>query len=114
MILAFPAAAQQRKSMATVGWLWYGGSPAGGLPTLESAVIDGLRELGYSEGKNLTLEHRFAQGRPERLLELAGDLAQQRVDAIVAVGGDLTARWEDLRVGKEGDRPRCRECARRR
>ena len=91
MTFAIPAVAQQRKSASSVGWLWYGGSPAGSLPTLESAVIDGLHELGYIKGKNLTLEHRFAQGRFERLSELAGSLVQQRVDVIVALGGDLTA-----------------------
>ena len=83
------AAAQQRKSTATIGWLWYGASPAAS--TVEGAVIDGLRELGYVEGKNLKLEHRFAKGRPEQLADLARDLAQHNVDIIIAMGGDLTA-----------------------
>jgi putative ABC transport system substrate-binding protein len=48
------------------------------------AFADGLRALGYIEGKNLVLEYRWAEGRPERLDELAADLVQQHVDVIVA------------------------------
>jgi putative tryptophan/tyrosine transport system substrate-binding protein len=48
------------------------------------AFADGLRALGYIEGKNLVLEYRWAEGRPERLDELAADLVQQPVDVIVA------------------------------
>jgi ABC-type uncharacterized transport system substrate-binding protein len=48
------------------------------------AFADGLRALGYIEGKNLVLEYRWAEGRPERLHELVADLVQQHVDVIVA------------------------------
>jgi len=48
------------------------------------AFADGLRALGYIEGKNLVLEYRWAEGRPERLDELVADLVQQHVDVIVA------------------------------
>lgn len=83
------AAAQPSRSISTIGWLWYGASPTAS--TVEGAVIDGLRELGYVEGKTLKLEHRFAKGRPEQLSDLARDLAQHKVDIIIAMGGDLTA-----------------------
>ena len=43
----------------------------------------GLRELGYIEGKNLTIEYRYAEGRPERLPALAEELVRLRVDIIV-------------------------------
>jgi putative ABC transport system substrate-binding protein len=59
------------------------------LPSLETSVVDGLQELGYVEGKTLVFEHRFAGGRPERLSELAADLARQKVDDIVGLGGDI-------------------------
>jgi putative tryptophan/tyrosine transport system substrate-binding protein len=48
------------------------------------AFVDGLRTLGYIEGKNLVLEYRWAEGRPERFDELVADLVRQRVDVIVA------------------------------
>src|SRR5262245_36739440 len=48
------------------------------------AFADGLRALGYIEGKNLVLEYRWAEGRPERFDELVADLVRQRVDIIVA------------------------------
>jgi putative ABC transport system substrate-binding protein len=88
-IFTYPAAAQQRKAISTVGWIWYGASPS--VSTLESAVIDGLRELGYVEGKNLKLEHRFAHGKREQFLVLAGSLAAQKVDVILTIGGDIAA-----------------------
>jgi len=48
------------------------------------AFADSLRAFGYLEGKNLILEYRWAEGRPERLDELVADLIRQRVDVIVA------------------------------
>src|SRR5262249_21119938 len=46
----------------------------------------GLREVGYVEGRNLTLEVRWAEGRPERLTDLAAELVRLPVDLIVAIG----------------------------
>jgi putative ABC transport system substrate-binding protein len=46
----------------------------------------GLRELGYVEGQNLTLEYRWAEGRPERLTDLAAELVRLPVDLMVAIG----------------------------
>jgi putative ABC transport system substrate-binding protein len=48
------------------------------------ALEDGLRQLGYVEGQNLRLEHRFAEGKVERLPALMAELVQLQVDAIVA------------------------------
>jgi len=47
----------------------------------------GLSELGYMEGQNLAIEYRWAEGRRERLPELAADLVRLKVDAIVCVSG---------------------------
>jgi putative ABC transport system substrate-binding protein len=47
------------------------------------AFRQGLRELGYVEGKNINIEHRYAQGRSERMPELAEELVRLRVDIIV-------------------------------
>ena len=85
------AAAQQRKAIPTIGWIWYGAAPSGSVSTLESAVVDGLRDLGYVDGKNIRLEYRYAQGKPEQFFALAGSLAAQNVDVILTIGGDLAS-----------------------
>jgi putative tryptophan/tyrosine transport system substrate-binding protein len=58
-------------------------------PTTQ-ALLEGFRELGYVDGQNLTIEYRYAQGRPERLPELAADLVQIKPAVIFAIGGDVT------------------------
>ena len=68
--------------IARIGYL-DGGSPTPEfLPFLE-AFRRGLRELGYIEGQNLAIEYRWAEGRYERLPELAAELVRLRVDIIV-------------------------------
>jgi len=52
----------------------------------------GLRELGYDEGVSLAIEYRYAEGKFERLPELAADLVRLKVDLIVAVGGGQAVR----------------------
>jgi putative ABC transport system substrate-binding protein len=47
---------------------------------------EGLRDLGYVEGQSVMLEYQYAEGKPERLPELAAGLVQARVDVIVVVG----------------------------
>jgi putative tryptophan/tyrosine transport system substrate-binding protein len=56
-----------------------------------SAFRQGLNEMGYVVGRNVALEHRWAEGRKERLPELAADLVQRGVVAIAAVGGNNSA-----------------------
>lgn len=57
---------------------------------LDDALTDGLRTLGYAEGRNLVLERRYAETRPERLPELAAELVRARVDLIVTVGSQAS------------------------
>src|SRR5438309_8716612 len=51
---------------------------------LWGAFIQGLREVGYVEGRNITIEHRSSEGQYERLPDLAADLVRVKVDVIVA------------------------------
>ena len=61
-------------------------SPSPAATALFDAFCDGLRELGWVEGKNVTFEHRYAENRLERLPELAADLVRRKVDVIAAAG----------------------------
>jgi putative ABC transport system substrate-binding protein len=83
--LAVPLASftQERSKIARIGFL-HAASPQGSDAQLQ-AFRDGLRELGYVEGKNLQLELRWGEGKLERLPALAVDLVQAKVDIIVAV-----------------------------
>src|SRR5947209_8434597 len=51
------------------------------------AFKDGLRETGHTEGQNVTIEYRWAEGRYERLPALAAEFVNRSVDVIVAGGG---------------------------
>ena len=53
---------------------------------LWGAFIEGLRELGYVEGRNITIEHRSSEGKFDRLPDLAADLVRLQVDVIVTGG----------------------------
>jgi putative tryptophan/tyrosine transport system substrate-binding protein len=83
--LAAPLAsfAQQPAKVARIGFL-HAASPEGIGDVHLQAFRDGLRELGYVEGKNLQLEVRWGEGKLERLPALAAELVQAKVDIIVA------------------------------
>src|SRR5215468_1120221 len=59
-------------------------------PHLWEAFRQGLRELGYVEGRNLVIENRYAEGSEERLRDLAAELVRLQVDVIVAGGAAAT------------------------
>jgi ABC-type uncharacterized transport system substrate-binding protein len=73
------AESQQPGKIPRVGILFMGGRDQ---PHLE-AFKQGLRELGYSEGKNIILEYRYAEGRYDRLADLAKEFVGEKVDVIV-------------------------------
>src|SRR4029077_3242775 len=56
-----------------------------------NALQDGLRQLGYVEGKSIAIERRWAGGRPERCGELAAELVRLKVDVIVAANNPAVA-----------------------
>jgi len=85
-LLATPVAVEAQgpgKPSKKVGILSVGG---GSLATIDPFFL-GLRDLGWVEGQNLTIERRIADGREERLPRLAAELTQLRVDVILAAGG---------------------------
>jgi putative ABC transport system substrate-binding protein len=53
------------------------------------AFLAGMRDLGYVEGRNLALEYRYAEGRPERVSDLALQIASLKPDVVVVLGGDM-------------------------
>ena len=81
--LAVVAAAQQTDGVPVIGVL-RASSPTKHDPGME-AVRAKLQELGYAEGRNIRFEQRFANNHPERLPQLAGELAAMNVKILVAV-----------------------------
>lgn len=78
------AEAQQAKKVSRIGFL-SSLSPAAVSARMD-AFRQGLRELGYMEGKNIAIEWRFAEGKADRLSELAAELVRLKVNAIVTGG----------------------------
>src|SRR5215468_9458401 len=78
LILAVKAHAQQPEKTHWIGYLTGSGSSP------NQAFVQGLRELGYVEGKNIAFVFRKAEGNPERFADLAAELVRLKVDIIVA------------------------------
>jgi putative tryptophan/tyrosine transport system substrate-binding protein len=79
MLFALCATAQAQSKMPRVGILFMGGRDQ---PHLEE-FKQGLRERGYSEGKNIILEYRYAEGKYDRLPDLAKEFVREKVDVII-------------------------------
>ncbi len=82
--LCSSADAQQTGKIFRIGFL--DSSTASGSAVLVEAFRQELSKLGWIEGKNITIEYRFAEQKPERLPELAADLVRLKVDLIVVSG----------------------------
>src|SRR5215471_8204035 len=82
------ASAQQSAKLPTVGLL------GAGTPTSWSlwvaAFVQRLRELGWTEGRTIAIEYRWAEGRAERYAEIAAEFVRLKVDVIVTVGSAVT------------------------
>jgi putative tryptophan/tyrosine transport system substrate-binding protein len=91
VIVAFvhPAEAQQPKKVHRIGYL-SPSDPASDSSRFE-AIRLALRDLGYIEGQNIASEYRYAEGKLDRLPDLAAELVRLKVDIIV-VGGDIPTR----------------------
>ena len=78
------AARAQQPSMPVIGC--FSPCSAGTCPYMLDGLRRGLAETGYVEGRNVTIEYRWAEGRYDRLPELAAELVRRRVDVIFASG----------------------------
>ena len=83
--LCFSVEAQQPKKIPWIGYL-----AVGGVPSRRDAFIQGLRELGYIEGKNIVIEWRRAEGKRERVPDFVAELVRLKIDVIVTAGGAST------------------------
>jgi ABC-type uncharacterized transport system substrate-binding protein len=81
IVVARSAIAQPSAKVYRVGFLL--GATAESVASLFGALEQGLRELGYVDGRNVVFERRYADGKMERLPELAAELVRLRVDVIV-------------------------------
>jgi putative tryptophan/tyrosine transport system substrate-binding protein len=82
--LCFSVSAQQPGKVVRIGFLDNG--TASGSAVLIEALRQALSKLGWIEGKNITIEYRFAEQKPERLPEFAADLVRLKVNLIVVSG----------------------------
>jgi putative ABC transport system substrate-binding protein len=84
--VALPAGAQPAGKVYRIGFL----SARSGPTDTSQAFLQGLRDLGYIEGRHFLMEYRWAAGKSERLPALAGDLVRAKVDLIVTAGTPAT------------------------
>ena len=82
------AAAQQAKKVPRIGFL--GSVSPSTISARVEAFRQGLHELGYMEGKNIVIEYRYAEGKPDRLPALAAELVRLKVGVIVTAGPPST------------------------
>src|SRR6266508_536196 len=80
--LCFPAQAQQPKKVPRIGYLSGTGDSNTPGPNVE-ALRQGLEDLGYIEGKNILVEYRYIEGKPDRYPGLVAELVQLKVDVLV-------------------------------
>jgi putative ABC transport system substrate-binding protein len=95
-ISSYPVEAQQLTKMARVGFLSAASSSS--VAARAEAFREGLRELGYVEGKNLVLVSRYAEGKLDRLSGLANELMRLSVDVIVTGGPTVTGPVKQVNV----------------
>jgi putative ABC transport system substrate-binding protein len=96
LALSFPAQAQQPTKIPRIGLL--GGASASANAGRIEAFRQGLRELGYVEGKNIVIEYRWAEGKLDRLPALAAELVRLKVDIIVSAGPTVTRAAKEATV----------------
>jgi putative tryptophan/tyrosine transport system substrate-binding protein len=86
------ARAQQPRKLPTIGFLGAGTSSVWNQWTV--AFVQRLHELGWVEGHTVTIEYRWAEGRPERYSEIASEFVRLKVDVIATVGSAVPATMQ--------------------
>jgi putative ABC transport system substrate-binding protein len=89
------AEAQQPAKIPRIGVLSAASPSASAVSARIEAFRQGLRELGYVEGKSIVIEYRWAEGKFDRLPDLAADLVRLKVDVIVTGGPAATRRAKE-------------------
>src|SRR6266481_5745452 len=87
--LCLPVQAQQPTKIPRIAFL--GGATAPALSKRLESFRQGLRELGYFEGKNIVIDYRYGEGNQERLPGFASELVSSKIDVIIT-GGPLSTR----------------------
>src|SRR5436853_5970192 len=80
-VAAWPLAARAQQTMPVIGLM--GAGSAAAQSHLTGAFLQRLRELGWTEGRNVVIEYRWAEGRNERFAEIADELVRLKVDVIL-------------------------------
>jgi ABC-type uncharacterized transport system substrate-binding protein len=105
--LSLPAGAQQPRKIARIAFL--GTASASVVAERVDAFREGLRKLGYLEGKNIVIEYRFGEGKSNEVSSIAVELVRSKVDVIVTAGPAATRSAKEATVtipivmGNEGD-----------
>jgi len=94
--LCFPVWGQQSAKIQQIGFL--SGTRSSAVEGRVAAFRQGLRELGYTEGKNILVEYRYAEGNEKREHDLAAELARLKVEAIVTTGPTVTRTAKETTV----------------
>ena len=86
-VMAGRAVRAQRKAMPVIGFLSVYSPPTDPSEVARGPVREGLKETGFVEGQNMSIERRWAEGHYDRLPAMAADLVSRKVDLIVTFGG---------------------------
>src|SRR3954452_2904147 len=93
---AWPLAVRAQKSPPRIGWLGYGDSKLG---PIDQSLKDALAQAGLLDGRNIQIVFRYANGKSDRLAELATELVEQKPNLLLAVGGDVIKPLFDASKG---------------
>jgi putative ABC transport system substrate-binding protein len=85
-VAARPLAAHAQKPPPRIGWLVFGDARLG---AIDQSLKDALAQAGLVDGRNIEIVFRYANGRPDRLAEMAAELVAQKPGLLLAVGGDV-------------------------
>ena len=95
-VAAWPLAARAQKSLPRIGWLVFGDAK---LEPIDQSLKDALAQGGLVDGRNIEIVFRYANGRSDRLAELAAELVAQKPNLLLAVGGLVMPLFEASKGG---------------